>query len=589
MDPENDNKRAASSPSRNPLEHKKKRQDLTREIKQECGRRRGKKTRINIGGAFEPWRELRIRLGIRSDTELAFLLLNRYHNRDAKYEGPIGEESDTSGDTEESAEDQAVEQSSINKAPARSALVDEEHIKNFACSAPTVTMATLPLIKQEDCGREIDDYRDVKEPAADSSEEEDEEGLPYLPDPLRVLAEDDLVDQSACITYHSSLIQLASYLQLPFKKCYYLHHESGIHCDGVAPFQVKIQPRGTAAVVEWSCKHGHKLWKWNSQPVLKYGMQGGDFMLSMNVLLSGSNLSKVGLLFRFMNMGMVAFSTYYSVQDSYCIDAIKEFWEENKTKNSAAALANRKVDSSDPDEGSYQEDDDNVDQSDDIWQAANDLTTKLHEAGMVSGQSDILVWIKDIINHFWACCQKADDLDSFFVVWRGILHHVCGQHEWAEGKCEHGAEEELCGEDFMVWGSPAHDVLSEIILNKHWLKDVENSLTFRSPSDRESLQSHISMYTGKESAFSPAVHEARTLLAALDYNHHIHRPVHINQRGEVSQKRVYNKKSNRYKVLTMKVAKDYSYIPFLQRRALAKRLKSATGLPRRRTQRADEQ
>ncbi|TNN56827.1 putative surface-exposed virulence protein BigA [Liparis tanakae] len=33
------------------------------------------------------------------------------------------------------------------------------------------------------------------------------------------------------------------------------------------------------------CPFGHSLWKWNSQPLLKFGMQGGDFMLSTNILL----------------------------------------------------------------------------------------------------------------------------------------------------------------------------------------------------------------------------------------------------------------------------------------------------------------
>lgn len=54
-------------------------------------------------------------------------------------------------------------------------------------------------------------------------------------------------------------------------------------------------------------------------------------MLSTNILLSGNNFSKVALLFRFMNMGMVAPSTFYAVQDSYCVDTVKQFWEEKRT------------------------------------------------------------------------------------------------------------------------------------------------------------------------------------------------------------------------------------------------------------------
>merc|ERR1712002_1167812 len=54
------------------------------------------------------------------------------------------------------------------------------------------------------------------------------------------------------------------------------------------------------------------------------------------------------------------------------------------------------------------------------------------------------------------------------------------------------------------------------------------------------------------------------------------------------QKRVYSKKSKRYRVHTAKVAKDYSYIPQLQTKILKRRLDSAGGLPRRRTLRLDD-
>jgi len=79
-----------------------------------------------------------------------------------------------------------------------------------------------------------------------------------------------------------------------------------------------------------SCPFGHILWKWNSQPVLKYGMQGGDFMLATNTLLSGNNYRKIALLFQFMKMPMVAEGTFFRIQDAYCIDPVQECWEKNR-------------------------------------------------------------------------------------------------------------------------------------------------------------------------------------------------------------------------------------------------------------------
>lgn len=60
---------------------------------------------------------------------------------------------------------------------------------------------------------------------------------------------------------------------------------------------------------------------------MKYGMQGGDFMLAINILLSGNNYRKVAFLFKFMQMGMVAESTFFKIQDSYCIEPVEQFWQ----------------------------------------------------------------------------------------------------------------------------------------------------------------------------------------------------------------------------------------------------------------------
>lgn len=65
---------------------------------------------------------------------------------------------------------------------------------------------------------------------------------------------------------------------------------------------------------------------------MKFGMQIGDFLLSTNILLSGNNYAKVALLFKFMNMGMVNKNTFFSIQDSYCVDTIKDFWEERRSE-----------------------------------------------------------------------------------------------------------------------------------------------------------------------------------------------------------------------------------------------------------------
>lgn len=64
-------------------------------------------------------------------------------------------------------------------------------------------------------------------------------------------------------------------------------------------------------------------------------------MLASNILLSGSNYSKVALLFKFMNIGMVDRNTYRTIQDTCCVDTIKEVWNNKKSRNSTPSTRQR--------------------------------------------------------------------------------------------------------------------------------------------------------------------------------------------------------------------------------------------------------
>ncbi|KAG1937642.1 hypothetical protein F2P79_018101 [Pimephales promelas] len=160
--------------------------------------------------------------------------------------------------------------------------------------------------------------------------------LPILPGPQKVLSEDDIIVVRSAVLYENCLRQLVTFLTLPVNRCTGVLR-TGLVCDSVAPFSTNIGIRGTAMSVEWICPNGHCLWRWNSQPVLKFGMQAGDFLLSTNILLSGNNYTKVALLFKFMNIQMVNTNTHYTIQDTYCVDTIKAFWEEKRSESISRA------------------------------------------------------------------------------------------------------------------------------------------------------------------------------------------------------------------------------------------------------------
>ncbi|CAL9689627.1 unnamed protein product [Knipowitschia caucasica] len=410
--------------------------------------------------------------------------------------------------------------------------------------------------------------------------------------------------------------------------------------------------------MEWTCPVGHIVWRWGSQPYVKYGMLTGDFMLATNILLSGSNFAKVSLLFKFMNMGIVDRSSFFTIQDTYLVDTVKEFWEERRAEaiqrlkdKDVVIIADGRMDSpghcaqyctytaleNDSREiisvitvdkretgrnsvimereafvrtvdtlvkevklvevctdahvqisalmnkGKYK--DLGLKHSLDMWHGAKNLAKRIHAAAQVRGQSSLSRWLKDIVNHFWWCCKTADSYLRFLELWLGLLHHVTNEHQWVQGGCQHA--ESNGTQNWLDRGSPVHEALKSIIMNKRWLNEVHKYLNFRSTSDLESFQNHLLMYASKRTAFCPPVFETRMLLAAIDYNYHKDRPDQLQSDGTKMYRRLYKKKVCRYMLYTQKTPKTYGYIPDLQTIILRRRL-GGPGMPRHRISRPDD-
>ncbi|XP_055062667.2 uncharacterized protein [Misgurnus anguillicaudatus] len=96
-----------------------------------------------------------------------------------------------------------------------------------------------------------------------------------------------------------------------------------------------------------------------------------------------------------------------------------------------------------PDKGKYT--DLGIHHSLDMWHGAKNLAKKLAAAAKVKGQSILLHWLKDIVNHFGWCCKTADTKEQFLAHWIGICHHVCNVHTWQMGSCQHGDLGEVLG------------------------------------------------------------------------------------------------------------------------------------------------
>lgn len=86
----------------------------------------------------------------------------------------------------------------------------------------------------------------------DGMEEVEEEESSDVPQISAVVCE-DVIGVPASIIYHSSLQQLVQHLQLPVYACTKTNHHTNRLCGAPKPFEVVIQAKGTAAVVEWVC------------------------------------------------------------------------------------------------------------------------------------------------------------------------------------------------------------------------------------------------------------------------------------------------------------------------------------------------
>ena len=60
----------------------------------------------------------------------------------------------------------------------------------------------------------------------------------------------------------------------------------------------------------------------------------------------------------------------------------------------------------------------------------------------------------------------------------------------------------------------------------------------------------------------------RSLLAAVDHNHHLHRKQAQNAKGEKVFSRRWSKRAKRWKIVIVKEKKDYSYFPIMCARVL---------------------
>uniref|UniRef100_A0A8C1NIN4 Uncharacterized protein n=1 Tax=Cyprinus carpio TaxID=7962 RepID=A0A8C1NIN4_CYPCA len=65
-------------------------------------------------------------------------------------------------------------------------------------------------------------------------------------------------------------------------------------------------------------------------------------------------------------------------------------------------------------------------------------------------------------------------------LWLGLLYHVTNEDRWVLGSCQHADLEFGGTQQWLEQGSMAHEALKSIVRNKRWLNEVHKYLNFRS-------------------------------------------------------------------------------------------------------------
>ncbi|XP_070407427.1 uncharacterized protein [Nothobranchius furzeri] len=113
-------------------------------------------------------------------------------------------------------------------------------VRNGANLKTKIEMHQIPTISLEDTVHDI----------LENQEESPHIEISAVPEPLKVEVE-DLIGHSASITYQSSLKQLVDYLILPVSHCLAKNHQTKKECMASKPFDIQINSRGEAFVIEW--------------------------------------------------------------------------------------------------------------------------------------------------------------------------------------------------------------------------------------------------------------------------------------------------------------------------------------------------
>lgn len=204
----------------------------------------------------------------------------------------------------------------------------------------------------------------------------------------------------------------------------------------------------------------------------------------------------------------------------------------------------------------------------DVWHLAKSVQKKLSKKAQSKPCAALKPWIHSIITHLWWCAKTSQGNATDCVErWKSIVYHTANIHHWDE--CQHFHQcahppiprETERRKDWLKVGSPAHDALKEVALNKSLLKDIGMLAEFIHTGILEMYHGLMAKkYCQKVQHYSYDGMRARTQLAVLDHNHNVGRSQGQTKEGAKKHKFVSPKGSVGWVAKPQYEEKSYAFL-----------------------------
>ena len=161
----------------------------------------------------------------------------------------------------------------------------------------------------------------------------------------------------------------------------------------------------------------------------------------------------------------------------------------------------------------------------DVWHLTKNIKSKLVTKAKKKECRDLSPWIKSVTNHMWWSAMTCDGNPQLLKEkWVSILHHTADKHDWDStvlyNRCAHEPISPRAHRKtkWLIVGSPAHEALKHVVLEKTLLKDLDLLTKTIHTGALEVYHSLYNKYAPKRQHFGYLGMVARTQLTALDHN-----------------------------------------------------------------------